>query len=305
MLVEEAPPTHSVCGESLAMAAGEQPMLHVGDDLDSVGIDPYVQDIIVGTCGNLYKPLLGSLSRYPIPELRLPQGKGDFLLDVGCTWGRWSISAARKGYQPVGIDPSLQSLLAAQRVAKQLNVEVRYVVADGRYLPFAEGSFAIVFSYSVFQHLYRTDVEQSLAEIARVLRPLGVSVVQMANSYGLHNLWIQARRRFRDPGFFGVRYWRPWELQDVFSRAIGPTSLSVDGFFSLNAQTSDKDLLPVHYRFVVACSEMLRKLSLRFAPLAALADSLYVHSVRRHYSENASIQAREPLHTDADSASSG
>ena len=107
MLVEEAPPTHPVCSESLAMAAGEQPMSYYGDDLDSLGIDPYVQDIIVGTCGNLYKPLSGSLSRYPIPELRLPQGQGEHLLDVGCNWGRWSISAARNGYQPVGIDPSL------------------------------------------------------------------------------------------------------------------------------------------------------------------------------------------------------
>jgi 2-polyprenyl-3-methyl-5-hydroxy-6-metoxy-1,4-benzoquinol methylase/uncharacterized protein YbaR (Trm112 family) len=287
MLVEEAPPTHYACCESLVMAAREEAVARSDEDLDPQDIDDYVQDIIVGTCGNLYRSLSGSLCRYPIPELRLPQGQGEPLLDVGCNWGRWSISAARMGYQPVGIDPSLESILAAKRVARQLDVEVRYVVADGRYLPFAEGSFAIVFSYSVLQHLCRSDVEQSLAEMARVLRPQGLSVVQMPNSSGLHNLWVQARSGFRASGFFGVRYWRPRELQDLFGRTIGPTSLSVDGFFSLNAQASDKDLLPFHYRFVVSCSEMLRSLSMRFAPLAAIADSLYVHSVRRACSEDA------------------
>ncbi len=289
MLVEEAPPTHHVCGESLAMAAGERAVRYDGGDLDADEIDPYVQDIIVGTCGNLYKPLSGSLSRYPIPELRLPQGQGEWLLDVGCNWGRWSISAARRGYQPVGIDPSLESILAARRVAQQLGVKVRYVVADGRYLPFARGSFGIVFSYSVFQHLYKADVQRSLAEIARVLTPSGVSVVQMPNAYGLHNLWVQARNRFRDPGLFGVRYWRPRELRDLFSSSIGPTSLSVDGFFSLNAQASDKDLLPPQYRLVVSCSEFLRRMSRRLPVLALIADSLYVHSVRRGYSEDSAV----------------
>ena len=53
MLVEEASPTHHVCGESLAMAAGEQAIRYDGGDLDSDEIDSHVQDIIVGTCGNL------------------------------------------------------------------------------------------------------------------------------------------------------------------------------------------------------------------------------------------------------------
>jgi SAM-dependent methyltransferase/uncharacterized protein YbaR (Trm112 family) len=303
MLVEEAPPTHHVCSESLAAAAGEAPLPRGGQDVDLQGIDSYVQNIIAGTCGNLYKPLAGRLSRYPIPELRLPQGQGKSLLEVGCNWGRWTISAAQKGYQPVGIDPSLESILAARRVARQLRVEARYVVADGRYLPFAAGRFDVVFSYSVLQHLTRVDVERSLAEIARVLKPCGASLVQMPNSFGLHNLWVQLRNGFRDPGFFGVRYWRPRELKDLFGRAIGPTSLSVDGFFSLNAQTSDKDLLPPRYRVVVSCSEMLRILSLRFAPLTDIADSLYVHSVRQGCSESASAPARMQQPLDADPAS--
>ena len=66
-----------------------------------------------------------------------------------------------------------------------------------------------------------------------------------------HLLWVQARNGFREPGFFGVHYWRPRELEDLFGRNIGPTSLSVDGFSSLNAQANDRDLLPFRYRLVV------------------------------------------------------
>lgn len=304
MLLEEAPPTHHACGESLVIAAGEEPISDKDDQIDPQGIDSYVQEIVVGTCGNLYGPLVGRLSRYPIPDLRLPRGQGESLLDIGCNWGRWCVSAARLGYRAVGVDPCLESIMAARRVARQLDVEAHYLVGDSRFLPFPENSFEIVFSYSVFQHLEKADVLLSLAEIACVLRPLGISLVQMPNVYGLHNLWVQARNGFRDTGFFGVRYWRPRELRDLFERAIGPTNLSVDGFFSLNAQASDRDLLPFRYRLVISCSEMLCSLSVRFPSLAMLADSLYVHSLRSEGSETAFAQARTDRTRDANPAAS-
>src|SRR2546421_318531 len=81
--------------------------------------------------------LLGELDSYPIPELRLPAGDGRRLIDVGCSWGRWSIAAARKGYRVVGIDPSLGAIIAARRVSESLGLPIRYVVGDARYLPFS------------------------------------------------------------------------------------------------------------------------------------------------------------------------
>ena len=279
LLLEEATPTHHVFHETLAKAAKRE--LLAADNLDaSNGIDPYVQEIIVGTCGNLYRSLHNNLTRYPIPEIRLPQGNGEHFLEIGCNWGRWCVSAAQKGYRPIGIDPSLDSIIAARKVARQLGIDVEYIVADSRYLPFANGSFEIAFSYSVFQHLYRDDARQSIAEMGRVLQPSGVSLVQMPNSYGLHNLWVQLRHRFKEPGFFDARYWRPSELKSVFSEYIGPTALSVDGYFSLNPQTSDLDLLPFKYRMVVSASEVLRKLSEKMPALLHIADSLYIHSTR-------------------------
>ena len=241
-------------------------------------IDPFVQNAISATNGNLYGNLIGKLNKYPIPHLRMPPGNGSLFLEVGCNWGRWCIAAARAGYRAVGIDPSLKALRAAQRVSRQLGVEAHYVVADGRFLPFRDEAFERVFSYSVLQHLGPENVREMLREIKRVLGPGGSSLVQMANCFGVRCLYHQIRRGFRRATNFEVRYWAPLELKKAFEAAIGPSSLSVDGFFSLNPQISDIELLSFCNRAVVYASEALRRLSHSLSLLKYLADSLYISS---------------------------
>jgi 2-polyprenyl-3-methyl-5-hydroxy-6-metoxy-1,4-benzoquinol methylase/uncharacterized protein YbaR (Trm112 family) len=240
------------------------------------GVDPYVADLILGTHGNLYKHLSAGLSRYPIPDFPLPRGNGELLLDIGCNWGRWTIAAARAGYRPIGIDPSFEAIVAAKRIARQLGVDAQYVVADARRLPFADETFDVVFSYGVLQHFSKGDVAVAVDEIARTLKPSGSSWVQMPNALGALNAVRLAQRGFREGDHFEVRYWKPGELKRVFER-IGPTDLSTDGFFTLNPQKRDLDLLPRRFRAVVRVSETLKRLH---AP-TTLADSVNVRSVAR------------------------
>ncbi len=133
-------------------------------------VDPYIANLIVGTHGNLYRGV-SQLSRYPVPEFPLAAQAGDRLLDLGSNWGRWSLAAARAGFDVVGIDPSYEAIAAATRVARQLGEQATYVVADARQMPFDAGSFDVVFSYSVLQHFSRLDAERTVEEIARVLAP--------------------------------------------------------------------------------------------------------------------------------------
>lgn len=270
LLLEEERPTHAACLVSREhRAADEDP-------------EAMVQDVIAATCGNLYRHMIGNVRHYPIPELRLPPGQGRSFLEVGCNWGRWCVSAARRGYEVVGVDPSLVAVRAARRVAERLGARADYVVADARHLPFADASFDVVFSYSVFQHFSKADAVASFGEIGRVLRPSGLSLVQMANLWGARSLWNQLReRRFREPReLFDVRYWSPRELERELARAVGPTSLAADGYLTLNPQPADLALLPRRYRAVVRGSEALRRLSGRIPLLTYAADSIYAASRR-------------------------
>jgi len=252
----------------------EQPQEPIEPSTGSV--DPYVQKEIVGTNGIMFKSLVGKLKEYPIPVFRAPRKQGESLLDIGCGWGRWCIAASRTGFQPIGIDANLGSVLAARRVAQQLGAQARFLVADARYLPFPENAFEFVFSYSVLQHFSKNDFERSLKQISRVLIPKGMSLVQMPNARGLRCLYHQIKRLYRTPIGHEVRYWKVGDLTSLFECTVGPTTLSVDGFFSINPQRSEAHLLPRRYRFVIYLSYTLRDLCQRVPALSRFADSVYI-----------------------------
>lgn len=243
-------------------------------------VDPFVQQAVAGTCGLMYRKMINRLNDYPIPELPLEEGKGEYFLDIGCNWGRWCIAAARKGYLPVGIDASLETIQASCRVARQLGVDARYVVADARYLPFAENSFDLVFSYSVLQHFEKQDVKMALSGISATLKPGGKAVIQMANALGARSILHQIKRGFRKPEAFEVRYWRLSELKKVFQDRLGTAALKVDGFFSLNPQLKNMGMLPLRYRAVILLSAFLKNLARKLGLLVNFADSVYVVSFK-------------------------
>jgi SAM-dependent methyltransferase/uncharacterized protein YbaR (Trm112 family) len=254
-------------------------------DLAPDEIDPFVQHIIAATNGMFYIGLVDKLTKYPIPHLRLPPGNGRLFLEIGCNWGRWCVAAARLGYRPVGIDPSLKGIRAARRVAQQLGIEAHYLVADARYLPFAKGTFDQVFSYSVLQHLSKENARAALEEVAGVLHSEGGFLMQMPNCFGIRCLYHQVRRGFREGRDFDVRYWSPRKLVSTFRAIFGSARVSVDGFFSLNPQISDVGILPWKYRAVVYASEALRVLNGALPPLTYIADSLYVSGALKPRSE--------------------
>lgn len=243
-------------------------------------IDPVVAYMVAATNGLMYEDAVGTLAEYPIPILRLPEGRGQSLLDIGCNWGRWSIAAARLGYRPVGIDPSLGAVLAAKRVSEKLGLSTQFCVADGRHLPFAPDSFDNAFSYSVLQHMSIENVSLVLRAVRRVLKSGGQALVQMPNKYGVRGLYHQARRRFREPRDFEVRYWTLGDLSATFEAEIGPNEISVDCFFGLGLQPSDKHMMPPAKRALIHGSEALRHISQLVPPLSYAADSVYVRATR-------------------------
>src|SRR5258705_11882356 len=97
----------------------------------------------------------------PNPEMPVEEGPGGTLVDIGCNWGRWTIAAARRGYRTIGVDPSLQALLAARAVCAQLGVEADFVIGDASHLPLRSASIDTAFSYSVIQHFSKPDTPRA------------------------------------------------------------------------------------------------------------------------------------------------
>lgn len=243
-------------------------------------IDPIVQFLVAATNGILYLDTIGNLHKYPIPEIRLSQGGGKKLLDIGCSWGRWCFAAAYKNYKCVGIDPSLGAVLTGRRVAEKLGLDIHFIVGDARYLPLKNSDFDQVFSYSVLQHFSKVNAQSSLKEVARILKPNGSSLIQMPNRIGIRALQHQIRRGFKEGQDFDVRYWGIQELFKCFNEEIGKSKLTIDGFFGLGIQKADLDILPLKYKIVVEMSEALRNISLSIPFLKYFADSVYLESVK-------------------------
>ncbi len=93
-------------------------------------------------------------------------------LDVGCGGGLLAEEFARLGCAVTGIDPSAPSIATAQAHASQAGLAITYQVGVGEQLPFADASFDLVYCCDVLEHV--NDLEQVIAEAARVLMPGGV-----------------------------------------------------------------------------------------------------------------------------------
>ena len=270
---------------SLFLAEAEHGESQINSGSQNGAVDPWVQQHITDTCGRrLFGRAQGKLTEYPIPDIPLvpPNHPGQELLDVGCNWGRWSISAARLGYLPIGIDPMLEAVLAAQRIATQLGLKARFLCGDARHLPFRDARFSLVHSYGVFQHFSKDNARLAISEVGRVLSQNGTSLIQMTGAFGLLALWRRVAYPlgfgFRNVGRFEVRHWSPGEIRSIFGTSIGPTKVSVDGYFTIMPKPGDLRLLAPRHRALMRLSDLGRVLSRIFPPLVVVADSLYATS---------------------------
>ena len=102
---------------------------------------------------------------------------------------------------------------------------LRAVCGDVRRLPFADASFDVVVSNSTLDHFdSTTDIESSLSELARVLRPGGVAIVTVDNPRNLgHPLLRFAARTGMVPYRLGATFDRRG-----LAEAVGRTGLRVD-----------------------------------------------------------------------------
>jgi SAM-dependent methyltransferase len=249
-------------------------------DVSDPAICSFVKGAIVGTGGNLFR---GARLNCAYPIAKFPGGfLGDPVLDIGCSWGRWTIGGAQAGHRMIGVDIRLQALLCAQALSRKLVPDriPSFVLADARMLPFATETVAAAFSYGVLQHFSKENMIRSLAEIRRVLRVGGRSLIQMPNRKAFRSLMNLARRGFSEGSEFDVRYYSISELLQLFEKHIGRSDWCVDCFLGLNVHAGDRKFVRSSRRLIIDIAGALYRASEAFPLLRRYADSVFVSSVK-------------------------
>ncbi len=108
----------------------------------------------------------------------LPDAPAD-LLDVGCGAGRHSLGLARAGYYVTGLDTSADLLEQARTAAAAENLDVEFVAADMRQIPYVACFDAAISMFSSFGYFDDAGNQQTLAAIGRALKNGGRLVMEL------------------------------------------------------------------------------------------------------------------------------
>jgi len=126
-----------------------------------------------------------------------------WILEAGCGTGLWVRRFLERGYNTIGMDYALETLLRSKDIAPDLPM----LGGDILCLPFRNESLAAYVSFGVVEHI-EEGPRNALREVYRVLRPGGVALV----SVPYENLWrrkiaAQTEECARDLGLAFYQYY--------------------------------------------------------------------------------------------------
>lgn len=104
---------------------------------------------------------------------------GEEILDVGCGTGNFSLKLARLNAKVVGVDCSESMLKIARAKARELNLDIEFILADVMDLPFEDNFFDSCLSVAAVE--FFADQRRGLEEMFRVVHPKGKIVIGFLN----------------------------------------------------------------------------------------------------------------------------
>jgi SAM-dependent methyltransferase len=141
-----------------------------------------------------------TLEPYVAEFAHFERGGGRDVLEIGTGPGTDLLEWSRHGARAIGIDITQAGASLASEHLRIRGETPRTMVADAERLPFADGSFDIVYSFGVLHHT--PDTERAIAEARRVLRPGGTALVMLYRYWSWTGimLWL----------IWGLARLRPW-----------------------------------------------------------------------------------------------
>ena len=152
-------------------------------------IRDYYEDLWERLPAELEPPSVERRMAFLLAEVR----SGDRALDVGCGTGEFTAALVRAGAVAVGVEVADAALERAR--SKHPALDFRRVPFDGP-LPFADGSFELVWASEVIEHV--ADTARWLSELRRVLVPMGRLLVTTP-SHGRLRVAALGVDRFSEP----------------------------------------------------------------------------------------------------------
>jgi ubiquinone/menaquinone biosynthesis C-methylase UbiE len=132
-----------------------------------------------------------------LTELGKILGENEFILDVGCATGDYSIDLTNSGINAICCDVNLESI----RVLHDKCQSMPAIIADGRFLPFRNNSFSAVVAMNCLRYFQNPD--NAISEFHRVLKPRGRVIIFDHNGICLDTLFFK-----KDV----AQYFRPKEI---------------------------------------------------------------------------------------------
>lgn len=86
------------------------------------------------------------------------------------------------GYKVHGIEIDDEQLEKANKFGEERGIDLNIQKGDMKDLPYKDNSMSYIYSYNSIFHMSKEEVAKSIGEIARVLKPKGLSFVNFAST---------------------------------------------------------------------------------------------------------------------------
>ncbi len=158
------------------------------------------------------------------------------VLDFGCGAGGCVDEGRKRGVSVFGCDLALPRLPVGPLLAHMQQGIIRPIATDPYRIPFDDEMFDLVFSHTVLEHVM--DYDATLAEIARVLKPGGISVHLFPASWKLIETHVFVPLASRVQSYWWLYLWAMLGVRNEFQHGLSARQTADANFRFLRNETN-------------------------------------------------------------------